>query len=90
MAAYYGIPLVPTDGITPAEVALRVLDIIRKDHYASINSLAFRTFTQELVQAHDLQRLIEKQVLDGRVVVESLPKSLTDELFEDGMYGQEI
>lgn len=28
LAAFYGIPLVPTDGIKPAEVALKVLELI--------------------------------------------------------------
>lgn len=33
LAAYYGIPLVPTDGVKPSDVANRVLDIIVKGEY---------------------------------------------------------
>jgi|JI61114C2RNA_FD_contig_61_183370_length_2795_multi_2_in_0_out_0_7 hypothetical protein len=90
LAAFYGIPLVPTDGIKPAEVALKVLELIQKNHYEGIHNLAFRSFSQELVQQHDLQGLIEKEVTEGRTVVEVLPKSLTDELLADGVFGKEL
>lgn len=52
--------------------------------------MAFRNFNQQLLEARDLQRLIEKEIIEGRVTMDALPKSLADELFADGMYGDEI
>jgi len=69
---------VPTDGIQPEAVALRVLEIIENGHYEGIHLLAFRDFNQDLLHKHDLQQLIEKEVLEGRVTVDSIPKSLAD------------
>jgi hypothetical protein len=87
LAAYYGLPLLPTDGVAPQMVAKEVIDLIQNGFYKSINALAFNHFSIELIEHHDVQKLLEKAI-EGNELGEKtvLPEDLTKELYYDGMY----
>lgn len=44
-AAFYGLPLIPTDGKKPEQVAMEVIQTVESNRYDVIHRLAFKNFS---------------------------------------------